>query len=174
MIIISLFCSLHKIHKRLYFYYYLNKWLNLVCAVSKSSHAFFYTAGFCCASFKTFCMFLLICVYSVSLNNVHLSGELWDINYVDIKKKKRICLPMQEMWVQSLSPEDPLEKEMATHSFSCLGNSMERGAWWTTVHGVAKNQTWLSNWAKTGSFQLTQSPHCHLCQQIFIGYFCTK
>ena len=23
---------------------------------------------------------------------------------------------MQEMWVQSLGPEDPLEKEMATHS----------------------------------------------------------
>lgn len=83
MVIISLFCSLHNIHKRLYFYYYLNKWLNLVCAVSKSSHAFFYTAGFCCASFKTFCMFLLICVYSMFLNNVHLSGELWEINYVD-------------------------------------------------------------------------------------------
>ena len=27
------------------------------------------------------------------------------------------CLPaMQEMWVQSLGREDPLEKEMATHS----------------------------------------------------------
>ena len=24
---------------------------------------------------------------------------------------------------------------------SCLGNSMERGAWWATVHGVAKSQT---------------------------------
>ena len=33
-----------------------------------------------------------------------------------ILKKKRICLPMQEMWVQSLCPEDPLEKETATHS----------------------------------------------------------
>ena len=27
-----------------------------------------------------------------------------------------ICLPMQETWVQSLGLEDPLEKEMATHS----------------------------------------------------------
>lgn len=51
--------------------------------MSKGSHAFFYTAGFCCASFKTFCMFLLICVYSMFLNNVQLSGELWEINYVD-------------------------------------------------------------------------------------------
>ena len=31
-------------------------------------------------------------------------------------KWKRICLTVQEMWVQSLSWEDPLEKEMATHS----------------------------------------------------------
>ena len=28
--------------------------------------------------------------------------------------------------------------------YSCLGNSMDRGAWQTTVHGVAKSQTWLS------------------------------
>ena len=29
---------------------------------------------------------------------------------------KRICLPMQEMQVQSLGEEDPLEREMATQS----------------------------------------------------------
>ena len=29
---------------------------------------------------------------------------------------KRISLTMQEMQVQALAPEDPLEKEMATHS----------------------------------------------------------
>ena len=29
---------------------------------------------------------------------------------------KRICLPMQEMQVQSLGQEDPLEREMATKS----------------------------------------------------------
>ena len=26
--------------------------------------------------------------------------------------------------------------------YSCLKNSTDRGAWWVTVHGVAKNQTW--------------------------------
>ena len=39
--------------------------------------------------------------------------------------------------------EDPLEEEMATHC--CLGNPMDRGAWRATVHGVAKNQTQLSD-----------------------------
>ena len=27
--------------------------------------------------------------------------------------------------------------------YSCLENSMDRGAWWTTVHGVTKSQTGL-------------------------------
>ena len=27
--------------------------------------------------------------------------------------------------------------------YSCLENLMDRGAWWATVHGVAKSQTWL-------------------------------
>ena len=27
--------------------------------------------------------------------------------------------------------------------YSCLENPMDRGAWWVTVHGVAKSQTWL-------------------------------
>ena len=29
--------------------------------------------------------------------------------------------------------------------YSCLENSMNRGAWWATVHGVAKSWTRLSN-----------------------------
>ena len=54
---------------------------------------------------------------------------------------------MRETWVPSLGLEDPLEKEMATHSsilgegngnplrYSCLENPMDGGAWWATVHG---------------------------------------
>ena len=29
--------------------------------------------------------------------------------------------------------------------YSCLENSMDRGAWWATVHEVAKSQTGFSN-----------------------------
>ena len=32
---------------------------------------------------------------------------------------------------------------------SCLENSMDRGAWWTTVHSVTKSQTWLGSWTTT-------------------------
>ena len=66
----------------------------------------------------------------------------------------KILLPlptMRETWVRSLGQEDPLEKEMATHSSTL--------AWkipWTeepgrlhTVHGVTKSQTRLSNFTFT-------------------------
>ena len=39
--------------------------------------------------------------------------------------------------------EDPLEEGIATHSRGCLENSMDRGFWWATVHGVAWSQTRL-------------------------------
>ena len=43
----------------------------------------------------------------------------------------------QEMQVRSSHQEDPLEKEMALQC-SCLGNLMDRVAWWATVHGVTR------------------------------------
>jgi len=41
---------------------------------------------------------------------------------------------MQEMQIRSLGQEDPLEEE----KYYCLGNPMDRGDWWATVHRVAK------------------------------------
>ena len=53
---------------------------------------------------------------------------------------------VQETRVRSLGWEDPLEKEMATHS-SILAQKilMDRGAWWVAVHGVAKSWARLSD-----------------------------
>ena len=52
----------------------------------------------------------------------------------------------QEMLVQSLTWEDPLEEEMATHS-SILAwkGPVGRGAWRATVHRVSRSQTRLSD-----------------------------
>ena len=62
----------------------------------------------------------------------------------------------REMQVQSLGWGDHMEKDMTAHAsilpwgiphgggndsplqHSCLGNPMDRGAWWATVHGMAK------------------------------------
>ena len=51
---------------------------------------------------------------------------------------------MQETWVLSLGQEDPLEKEMATHSH-IMGNPMDRGAWQATVHRVTKESDVISH-----------------------------
>ena len=46
--------------------------------------------------------------------------------------------------------EDPLEKDVATHSSILAWRiPMDRGTWRATVHGVAKSQTQLSNSAYT-------------------------
>ena len=50
---------------------------------------------------------------------------------------------MQEIWVQTLGRKIPLKREWL--QCSCLENSMNRGAWRATVHGVSKSQTWPSD-----------------------------
>ena len=54
---------------------------------------------------------------------------------------------VQRTEVQSLGPEHPLEKGMASHS-SILPwiIPMDRRAWRATVHGLTKSQTGLSNY----------------------------
>ena len=54
--------------------------------------------------------------------------------------KESVC--SLETWVQSLGWEDPLEKGMTTYSSNLAWRiPMDRGAWWATVHWVAKGQT---------------------------------
>ena len=84
------------------------------------------------------------CDFSTLINVLILNGLPWWLS------GKKICLPMQEMWVWSQGWEDTLVKEMATHS-SIL-------AWeipWTEGPcglyslGSIKSQTWVSKETKT-------------------------
>ena len=43
------------------------------------------------------------------------------------------------------SGRSPGEETGYPFQYSCLENTMDRGAWWVTAHGVARSQTWLSN-----------------------------
>ena len=57
-----------------------------------------------------------------------------------------LLLTVQETWVRFLVLEDPLEERNGKpFQCSCLGNPMDRGAWWAAVHGVTKSQTRLSD-----------------------------
>ena len=53
---------------------------------------------------------------------------------------------MQETGFQSLGQEDPLEKEMATHSSVLAGEFHGQRSLGTTVHGVAKSRTQMSDY----------------------------
>ena len=73
-----------------------------------------------------------------SLHN-HISAFL-------VAQMEKTLPAMQETRVWCLGWEDPLEKGMATHSSILAWRiPIDRGAWWATVHGVAKNWTWLKN-----------------------------
>ena len=43
--------------------------------------------------------------------------------------------------------------------YSCLENPMDRGAWWATVHGVAKSRTRLSDFTFTFAFLFCRCLH---------------
>ena len=70
----------------------------------------------------------------------------------------------QEMLVQSLGREDPLEEEMATHS-SILAWRIPwtKGAWWATVHRVGRKELDTTEQAHLlSSSNILSQPHGHL------------
>ena len=52
----------------------------------------------------------------------------------------------------------PGEGNGNTLQYSCLGNPMDRGAWWASVHGVAQSQTRLKRLSSSSSMD-TRSLH---------------
>ena len=60
---------------------------------------------------------------------------------------------MLETWIQSPGWEHPLEEDTGTHtSILAWRIPMDRGAWQSAVHGVAKSQTRLSDFSFTFHF----------------------
>ena len=47
----------------------------------------------------------------------------------EVAQKLKHLSAMRAAWVWSLCQENPLEKEMATHLYSCMENSMDGEAW---------------------------------------------
>ena len=56
----------------------------------------------------------------------------------------------------------PAEGNGNSLQYSCLGNSVDREAWWTMVHGVAKSRTRLS--------MSTSDPLCFLIRQEILHF----
>ena len=71
--------------------------------------------------------------------------KLWASQVAQWSRMPPLMQETQETWVLSLGWDDPLEKEMATHS-SILAwkNPTDRGTWQAKVCGAAKSWTRLS------------------------------
>ena len=50
--------------------------------------------------------------------------------------------------------------------YSCLGNPMDRGAWWAIVHGVTKSQTQLSDFTFTFHFHALEKEMATHCSRL--------
>ena len=75
------------------------------------------------------------------------------------------CQPLQETRISISGLGRSLgEGNGNLRQYSCLGNLMDRGAWWATVHGVAKSRTQLSDFT---SLHFTSSRAADL--QIYNG-----
>ena len=57
------------------------------------------------------------------------------------KQSQLVVQEMQETLVRSLGGEDPREGKGYTSQYSCLENSLDRGAWRAMVHRVTKSRT---------------------------------
>ena len=60
-----------------------------------------------------------------------------------------IYLPKQKMWVQAKWGRASGRRNGNPFRYSCLGNPLERGTWWATVHRVAESD-------------MTEHAHMHL------------
>ena len=59
-------------------------------------------------------------------------------------KKKKLACNTGDMGSIPGSGRSPGEGNANPLQYSCLENFMDRGAWWATVHEVAKSQTQLT------------------------------
>ena len=103
------------------------------------------------------------CDFSTLINVLILNGLPWWL------RGKKICLPMQEIWVRSQGWEDTLEKEMATHS-SILAWEIPRteGPGGLYSLGSLKSRTWVSKQTTTTILNCSAVPDMkHTC-------FCTS
>ena len=75
--------------------------------------------------------------FSIYLDSINRASQ------VTLVVKNLLAGDIREVGSVLGSGRSPREGHGNLLQYSCLENSMDRGAWWATVHGVAKNWTQL-------------------------------
>ena len=81
-----------------------------------------------------------------TIENAHVesAGQKHSLSLMPYEKFTSLAFVSVLCLVAALIPgfgRSPGIRNGKTFQFSCLKNSMDRGAWWATVYGVAKSQT---------------------------------
>ena len=89
---------------------------------------------------------------------------------------QRICLKCRDSGSIPWSECSPGKRNGNSLQYYCLVYPVDRGAWWCTVYGVAKNQTWLSSWTTTANdaiecWSVPVVDKCFIFNCIIIGYY---
>ena len=72
---------------------------------------------------------------------------------VKCKDTGACCFKFKLFSIPSLSRQQMILKNNFGH---CLENPMDGGAWWATIHGIAKSQTRLSDFTFTFTLDIDQ------------------
>ena len=78
---------------------------------------------------------------------------------------------MQEICIWSLG-RSPGGGHGNPLQYSCLESPMGRGAWWATVHGVAKSQTWLKRLSISTELRKIRTARSQGASSGVFGGFC--
>ena len=73
------------------------------------------------------------------------SCGMWDLGFPGGSDSKESACNTGNLGSIPGSGRSPGEGKGYPLQYSCLENSMDRGAWWVTVHGVSESQTQVSN-----------------------------
>ena len=91
--------------------------------------------------FLRICLCVCICMYVYICILYAFPGDCMYMAFLVTQTVKNLpAMCKSQVW--SLGRKDPLEGNGNPPQYSCLENSITK----TTVHGVAKSWTWLSNW----------------------------
>ena len=93
------------------------------------------------------------------LEVIILAGEVYLKSYLRCikifffsKKHVTASVLVRPGWsMQGITGPDPWKRNGNPLQYSCLEKSMDSGAWWPTVHGVAKYQTRLRYFQNTAT-----------------------